>query len=88
MLKTFPVGGFVLVGGQSQRMGLDKSLLRLEGRPLFLRAVELLRPHVAEVTLLGPPARYARFGINALPDRRPGRGPLGGIVHGTGTLAL
>jgi molybdopterin-guanine dinucleotide biosynthesis protein A len=82
MHKVFPMGGFVLVGGQSQRMGRDKALLELQGQPLFLRTVELLRPHVAEVTLLGPPARYARFGIAVLPDRYPGRGPLAALCTG------
>lgn len=80
--KVFPVGGFVLVGGQSQRMGRDKALLELRGKPLFLRTVELLRPHVAEVKLLGPPDRYAHFGIPVLPDRFSGRGPLAALCTG------
>lgn len=82
MQKGFPVGGFVLVGGESQRMGKDKALLELQGQPLFLRTVELLRPHVGEVTLLGPPARYARFGLRVLPDRIPERGPLAALCTG------
>src|SRR3990172_12388727 len=76
MADSFPVGGFVLVGGESRRMGRAKALLELDGVPLVLRAAELLRPHVAEVTLLGPPERFAHLGVRMLADRRPGRGPL------------
>jgi len=76
MVASFPVGGFVLVGGESRRMGRAKALLELDGVPLVLRAAELLRPHVAEVTLLGPPERFAHLGVRVLADRRPGRGPL------------
>lgn len=79
MQKVFPAGGFVLVGGKSQRMGQDKALLELQGKPLLLRTVELLRPHVAQVTLLGPAEPYARFGVPVLPDRRPGGGPLAAL---------
>ncbi len=63
-------------------MGQDKALLPFQGRPLFHHAVELLRPHAAQVTLLGPPARYGDFGIPVLPDRRPGRGPLEALCTG------
>jgi molybdopterin-guanine dinucleotide biosynthesis protein B/molybdopterin-guanine dinucleotide biosynthesis protein len=69
-------GGFVLVGGESRRMGRAKGLLELRGRPLALRAAELLRPYVAEVTLLGPPEQFGHLGLRVLADRRPGRGPL------------
>lgn len=63
-------------------MGRDKALLELQGQPLLLRTVALLRPHVAEVTLLGPPERYARFSIAILADCHAGRGPLAALCRG------
>ncbi len=63
-------------------MGQDKALLPFQGRSLFQHAVELLRPHAAQVTLLGSPARYGDFGIPVLPDRRSGRGPLEALCTG------
>ncbi|MBI2818490.1 MAG: molybdenum cofactor guanylyltransferase [Acidobacteria bacterium] len=74
--------GFVLVGGQSRRMGRDKALLELEGKPLFLRVADLLQPYVEEVTLLGSVARYAGFGLPVLEDQHPGQGPLGALYTG------
>ncbi len=76
MEGSAPVGGFVLVGGESRRMGREKALLELNSVPLALRAAQLLQPHVAEVTLLGPPERYGHLGVRVLADRSPGRGPL------------
>lgn len=82
MPKDSSVTGFVLVGGESRRMGQDKALLELGGRPLFLRAADLLLPHAREVVLLGSPARYSHFGLPVLEDQYPARGPLGGLWTG------
>lgn len=76
MTGSFPIGGFVLVGGESRRMGREKALLELDGRPLALHTAELLRPHVAEVTLLGSPERFDHLGMRVVADRRAGHGPL------------
>ncbi len=80
--RAHPVGGFVLVGGRSRRMGRNKAWLRWDGRPLFLRAADCLRGYVAEVRLLGPAETYSGFGFPVLPDRQPGRGPLEAVCTG------
>lgn len=78
--KFRQVNGFVLAGGSSTRMGEDKALLPLAGKPLLLRTAELLSPLVASVTVIGDPARYASLGLAVVPDDAPGLGPLGGIA--------
>ena len=80
MGPNFPAAGFILTGGESRRMGGDKALLELAGRPLVFRMVEKLRPLVSEVTLVGAPERYAHLGLPVLPDCEDGRGPVAGIV--------
>lgn len=61
-------------------MGTDKGLLEIGGRPLALRMVELVRPMVAEVALVGAPERYAHLGVPVLADSEAKRAPLTGIV--------
>ncbi|MGH8726415.1 MAG: molybdenum cofactor guanylyltransferase [Burkholderiales bacterium] len=80
MAPRLPAAGFILTGGESRRMGGDKALLELAGRPLVLHMVEKLRPLVSEVTLVGAPERYSHLGLPVLPDCEAGRGPVAGIV--------
>jgi molybdopterin-guanine dinucleotide biosynthesis protein A len=74
------VKAFILAGGESTRMGEDKALLTLAGRPLLSRTADLLSPLVASVTVIGNPARYSSLGLAVVPDDTPGVGPLGGIA--------
>jgi len=78
------VAAFVLAGGASSRMGRDKALLELDGVPMIVRMARLAEPHVASVTLVGPPERYAHLGLCVVADRWQGTGPLGGIVTALG----
>jgi molybdopterin-guanine dinucleotide biosynthesis protein A len=72
------VGGYVLAGGRSLRMGTDKALLEIGGRPLVAHAVEKLRTICAEVHIL---TNNEALGIFAplVQDLHPGCGPIGGI---------
>lgn len=72
------VSGYVLAGGKSSRMGQDKALLELAGKPLVQRAVEKLRRVCAEVSIVG---NRAELGVYAplVRDLHEGCGPLGGI---------
>jgi molybdopterin-guanine dinucleotide biosynthesis protein A len=88
MKRNRQVAGFILAGGTSSRMGRDKALLELAGVPLLVRMAQLLDPLVVELTVVGPPERYAAFGLNAIDDqivagqddvRR--KGPLAGIAR-------
>jgi molybdopterin-guanine dinucleotide biosynthesis protein A len=82
------VAGFILAGGVSSRMGRDKGLLDFGGIPLIVHTARLLQPLVAEVTVVGSPARYAKLGLRAIADGAraqhgadsPGSGPLAGIA--------
>ncbi len=88
MKRHRQVAGFILAGGASSRMGRDKGLLDFAGVPLILHTARLLEPLVGEVTVVGSPTRYRKFGLRAIPDQsqiqhgpaRPGFGPLAGIA--------
>lgn len=69
----------VLAGGRSRRMGRDKALLQLGGQTLIERVLAAARPLAYPRLIVGAPAAYAHLGLPVLPDRCPGRGPLGGL---------
>lgn len=72
------VNGYVLAGGKSSRMGRDKALLELAGKPLVQRAVEKLRQVCAEVFVLGGRSELAGY-APLVRDLHEGCGPLGGM---------
>jgi molybdenum cofactor guanylyltransferase len=75
------VQGYVLAGGKSRRMGQDKALMPVNGQPMVLRAADVLRPFVDEVSLLAPAGRYEHLGLPVVPDKWA-EGPLAGICAG------
>jgi phospholipid/cholesterol/gamma-HCH transport system ATP-binding protein len=71
--------GFILVGGQSSRMGRDKALLVVDGVTLLETIAATVLLAAGNVTLVGPPAKYESFGFPVIPDLVENGGPLGGI---------
>lgn len=80
-LGIFPTtrAGWVLTGGRSSRMGQDKALIEVAGRPLALRVADSIAAACGRVTLVGDPARYAALGLPVIPDLHPDLGPMSGI---------
>ncbi len=72
------VTGYVLAGGRSSRMGQDKAMLDLRGRPLIARAAERLRGVAERVCILGRRPEFADI-AEVVPDLREGCGPLAGV---------
>lgn len=73
--------GFVLVGGQSRRMGRDKALLPFAGATLVESIAAEVRKAAGNVTLIGESAgqRYAHLGFPTAGEDYPGRGPMSGL---------
>lgn len=79
------IAGLALAGGQSRRMGTDKTLLRLGDRPLIAYVLDRLRAESETVAVSAneAPARFASFGVPVLSDGRfIGCGPLAGVLAG------
>ena len=77
-----PVGGLLLTGGASRRMGRDKALLEIRGQRLVDRAAERLSLSAGPVLEVGP-------GWSTLPAVReepPGAGPLAALSAGANAL--
>lgn len=70
--------GAILVGGRSARMGAPKHNLTMpDGRPMLDCVHHALAAVCARVVTLGD--TLVRPDLTAIPDRRPGLGPLAGI---------
>jgi molybdopterin-guanine dinucleotide biosynthesis protein A len=77
--------GIVLAGGRSRRMGSDKSIVMLAGRPLIEIAAERLGRQVERLAISAndSPERFAFLGLPVVADTIPGfAGPLAGILSG------
>src|ERR1700689_5957985 len=75
------IAGFILSGGESSRMGVDKGLLEIAGVPMIARAARLVESVVGSpVVVVGTPEKYRGLGLPAIADDWPGCGPLGGIA--------
>lgn len=73
--------GVILAGGESRRMGADKALVALAGRPLIAHVLDRLEPQVERVLISanGELSRFAGFGCPVLADTAP-QGPLSGVL--------
>jgi len=80
------IGGVLLAGGQSQRMGGgDKNLRLLNGKPMLAHVIERAKPQVDALVLNanGDPQRFAAFGLPIVADSVAGFvGPLAGVLAG------
>jgi molybdopterin-guanine dinucleotide biosynthesis protein A len=72
------VTAFILAGGKSTRMGVDKAFVDYEGRSLLARALDLARSVTPDVRIVGSQEKFAPF-APVVEDIFRDRGPLGGI---------
>ena len=73
------LSGIVLAGGQSRRMGRNKSELRLNGKTFLELQTDKLRALGIEDIMLSGADCPTLPGTRVIPDEYPGRGPLGGL---------
>ena len=88
MASTLRCLGAVLAGGASSRMGADKAFIEIDGAPMVVRAAAALEAAGASpvVVVGGDGARLRALGLDAVPDRHPGEGPLGGVITALAAL--
>ncbi|MGD9147881.1 MAG: molybdenum cofactor guanylyltransferase [Anaerolineae bacterium] len=75
----------ILAGGQSRRLGIDKSLLEVEGQPLLARTVQTLSALSDDlIVVANETARYRSLdlGVRFVADDKRGMGSLMGIYSG------
>ena len=71
----------IMAGGDSGRMGQDKSMLAIKGQPMIKHIYDQLCPHFNQILVSSNEvAKYGFLGIEVIADRVAGRGPLMGIA--------
>jgi molybdopterin-guanine dinucleotide biosynthesis protein A len=75
-------GLIILAGGRSRRMGTDKALLPVQGRPVIERILHGLKGWGEPLVVTNRPEAYRHLGVPLVADRYPGKGPLAGIHAG------
>ena len=71
--------GILLAGGKSTRMGRDKRLLDIRGKPLIVHVLDQLKASFDEVIVSADQLPFDLPGIRLVGDEAPGQGPLMGI---------
>jgi molybdopterin-guanine dinucleotide biosynthesis protein A len=72
------VTAFILAGGKSTRMSVDKAFVDYDGRTLLARALDLARSVTPDVRIAGSQEKFAPF-APVVEDVFRDCGPLGGI---------
>ena len=74
--------GVVLTGGASERMGVDKATLVVDGKPMAVRVGDALwEASCHPVECQGGDAVTIRgYGMDVFPDSHPGAGPLSAVL--------
>src|SRR5438270_6622638 len=83
------VGGIVLCGGQSSRMGRPKAWLPFAGETMLARVVRLLGSVVSPLVVVAAPEQDLPplpAGVAVVRDPQRGRGPLQGLAAGLEAL--
>jgi molybdopterin-guanine dinucleotide biosynthesis protein A len=85
----------IQAGGQSRRMGRDKGLVLLQGRPLIRHLLDRVADLGDEIVVTtNQPEAYAFLGVRLASDEAPGAGALNGLrtalsaAHGDKVLVL
>jgi len=70
----------ILAGGQSRRMGTDKSFVAVNGKPMVERVLEQVETLGLPIYIIAnQPGRYAYLGLPIYTDVIPDKGSLGGL---------
>jgi molybdenum cofactor guanylyltransferase len=88
-MATLRIGGIVLCGGKSRRMGRSKALLPFGGETMLQRVVRILSEVVQPFVVVAAPDQELPTlpaAVTVVHDEEKGRGPLQGLAAGLAAL--
>lgn len=72
--------GIILAGGKSERMGTDKGLLLLKGKPFISHIYEAMKPIFGDnIIVVSSNTDYDVLGYHRIEDLISDKGPVGGL---------
>lgn len=79
MKYQISIEAFVLAGGKSSRMGEDKGMMNLKGKPMITYVLDSLQQAELTPSIIANDLRYKKFGFPVIADEVSEKGPLGGL---------
>ncbi len=80
MINKQPISACILAGGQSKRMGKDKGLVELDGKPMVVHVIDTIEKIVSPIIIsTNNYDEYSKFGYKVIEDVYPLAGPIGGL---------
>jgi len=74
------ITGIILAGGKSIRMGQDKGLFEMAGKPMIQHVIDHIEPLCDQILISANMEEYKRFGYPVDKDDIKDIGPVGGII--------
>ena len=86
------VAAYILSGGESKRMGVEKGLVSYKNKPMIQWVIEAVQPITEDIVIVTNSEKYEHLGYRTIADEKKKKGPLGGIAtalnHSTQGLNL
>lgn len=79
MLDRSEIEVFILAGGKSRRMGMDKGLVHYNGQPMIAHILKVMEEFELKISIISSNPDYLKFGKPVLQDLIPDKGPMGGL---------
>ncbi len=70
---------FITAGGKSSRMGQDKGLVHIAGKPMILHIADTLKAQHHIFKVIANSDEYKKLGLNVVPDIVCEKGPMGAL---------
>lgn len=74
------IDAFITAGGKSSRIGIDKGLIELSGKPMIGHILDTLSAFEMQITIIANSNAYNYLGRSVVSDIIPGKGPLGALL--------
>jgi len=82
MPRFHSTGAIILAGGKSSRMGQDKGLMFLDGKPMIQYVIDVTKKITTNILIVANNKHYQSFGLPVVKDIFSEKGPLGGVYTG------